>query len=116
MAKYAPTPLTTTTFPKVGSDEPDLVNVSGAPSPSTLAVHRAATTEDASLGGPKSNRRPIMINAQSGESLGMRLEGSLSRAAQQRLQIRQAVERADPSLHHYFAHIFGLNLPPRGRA
>jgi hypothetical protein len=57
-----------------------------------------------------------MIDAQSGGKLDAELEEGLTLAAQRRLSIRRAVDRASVSERGMLRHIFGLNLPERDRA
>lgn len=109
MAKPKSTRTTTDKFP-VGDDEAQVANVSGAPSPNTLPVARRAggpTTPD--LGGEnKSNRRPIQINADTGQAFG---EATRARARQ---VWANAVDRAVcpgcfPGQHDHLSNLLGLD-------
>lgn len=106
----------TSTFPKVGDDEAQVVNVSGAPSPNTEMVRRPRTVPATTPGGPTSHRTPVEINAETGQRLGTRTERALSEAVG-KLSIAESVDRVEyPREREMLRHVFGLNLPGRDRA
>ena len=94
----------------------DVFNVSGADWPGSHMLPRPRTSTPPRPGQHVSIRRQRVIDAQSGEKLDTELEEGLSLAAQRRLSIRRTVEQAGPSERPMLRHIFGLNLPGRGRA
>lgn len=98
------------TFPKVGDDEPELVDVSGAPSPNTMPVARPRTVGEANVGGPTSHRSPVLIDARAGEQLDARLGRDLTLAAMRRREIRETVEAGTGSIgqREYEAGLFGF--------
>lgn len=96
-------------FPKVG--EYDTVeNVSGAPWPGSQVLSRPRTITPPRPGQHVSHRRPVEIDARSGEKLDAELAEGLTLAAQRRLSIRRTVEQAGPSDRPMLEHLFGLNL------
>ena len=101
---------TTDVFPTVGDDEAQVVNASGAPSPNTETVRRPRTVTAPPSGQHVSHRRPVEINAETGQRLGTRTEKALSEAVG-KLSIAETVDDAHPSERGMLEHIFGLNLP-----
>lgn len=109
MSRYAKPPATTDVFPKNGPGGPEVTNAGGTPSPYTQSVGRrdgGPTTPDTG-GDNKSNRQPIMINAETGQAMFNSTERALSRAAQHREQVRGIIAGSeDPA--GYLSHLFGL--------
>jgi hypothetical protein len=96
----------TSTFPKAGAD-PELVDVSGEPSPNTQAVRRPRTVSATPVGGPKSNRTAVEIDATTGQAYG---EATAARARQ---VWAGAVDRnvcpgCDPVQHQFLGNLLGL--------
>lgn len=52
------------------TDKAEVVNVSGAPSPSTQSVPRSRTADPAPPSAPPGRRAPVEIDAQSGQAFG----------------------------------------------
>jgi hypothetical protein len=102
-------------FPKVGDDEAEVVNTSGAHWPGSQMQARPRTITAPPPGRALSHRSPIEIDAESGQRLGTRTERALSQAAG-KLSIAETIDRASVSERGMLRHIFGLNLPGRGRA
>ena len=101
-------PKSTDKFPKVGTDEPELVDVSGEPSPNTMAVPRPRTVREGNVGGPTSHRTPVEINADTGQKYG---EATQARARQ---VWAAAVDSAVcpgcfPGQHEYLGNLLGLD-------
>jgi hypothetical protein len=92
----------------------DILNVSGAPWPGSQMVRRPRTITPSRPGQHVSQRTQTMINAESGERLGTRIERALSQVAG-KLSIAESVEQA-PAGREMLRHLFGLNLPGRDRA
>jgi len=105
----------TDNFPAVGDDEAEVVNVSGQRSPNTEMQPRPRTIMPPPSGQHVSHRRPVEINAETGQRLGTRTEKALSEAVG-KLSIAETVDDAHPSERGMLEHIFGLNLPGRDRA
>jgi hypothetical protein len=81
MARNGYSTTSTTEFPKVGTDGPQLDNVSGQRSPYTERQPRDASAVTAQApGGPTSHRDQAIINASSGQALADALHAHLVRA------------------------------------
>lgn len=106
---------TTDDFAKMSDDEVQVVNASGAPSPNTETVRRPRTITAPPPGQHLSPRTPIEINAETGQALGEMTEKATANAARHLAFRREHVDRAHPSARPMLEHIFGLNLPGRGR-
>jgi hypothetical protein len=94
----------TSTFPKVGTDEPELVNVSGDPSPNTMAVPRPRTVREGNVGGPTSHRSAVEINADSGQQYG---EATQARARQ--TWAAAVGQIGDPGSREHLSNLLGLD-------
>ena len=115
-----------TTSDKARSDHPqddvgqavNVVNVSGANWPGAQMRPRGRTMPTTPPGQHLSPRTARMIDAQSGEQLDHELGQRLTTAAQRKASIRATVDRANggPLEREYLDHVFGHNLPGRGRA
>jgi hypothetical protein len=107
---------TTSDFPAMGTDGPQVVDVSGAPSPNTELVSRHDSASVTPPDLPPGHRAPIEIDATSGERLGEETEQSVATA--RHLSVRETAARAGttPRQQEYFDHLFGLNLPGHTRA
>lgn len=97
-------------------DYDDVENVSGAPWPGSQMRLRPRTITPPRPGQHLSSRRQTMINAQSGEKLGDLTERAAADSARHLSIRREHVDRAHPSARPMLEHLFGLNLPGRGRA
>lgn len=103
------------TFEKVGPGGQDVVdNASGAPSANTRRLPRDHAITPPPPARALRHRRPVM---QPGEALGKETEDSAARAAKY-LTVTETAARAGsgPLEQEYLDHVFGLNLPRRGRA
>lgn len=109
--------MTTDNFPKVG-DEHQVVNVSGADWPGAQMLARDSSKITAPPPGRAlSHRQPRLIDADSGQQLGLETEQAAAYAARH-LSIEETVDRADAGQREqeYLDHVFGLNLRGRDRA
>jgi len=104
-------------FEKVGETEADdIVDVSGMPSPNTTEVRRPRTVTAPPPGQHVSHRRPVEVNAETGQRLGTRTERALSEAVG-KLSIAESVDQVlYPREREMLRHVFGLNLLGRDRA
>ena len=99
---------TTDTFGKVG-DYDTVVNISGAPSANTMPVPRPRTVTTPPLGQHMSHRRPIEVDALSGEAFGA------ATAARAREVWADAVgQLGDPGQRVYLRNLLGVQ-PGRDR-
>lgn len=105
---------TTDTFPKVGDDEAQVVNVSGQRWPGAEMQARPRTITALPPGQHVSHRTPVEIDADSGQRHGTRAERALSEAVG-KPSIRETVDQSHPSIRPTLEHLFGLNLPGRDR-
>lgn len=117
MARNGYTSTTTTSFPTVGADGPQVVNTSAEPSPNTTTVRKRGVATSAPVGGPTGHPAPAEISGYDGQALGDLTVQSVARAARH-LTICETVDAAGahPREQEYLDHLFGLNLPRRGRA
>lgn len=63
-------PTATSDFPKVGTDGPEVVDTSGAPSQNTTAVPRQNDVAGVPSGPPPGHRTQVEVNAQSSQRYG----------------------------------------------
>lgn len=100
----------TSTFPKAGDDEAQVVNVSGDPSPNTQPVPRPRTVDEGNLGGPTSRRTPVEIDATTGQAFG-----AATQARARETWAAAVGQIGDPGQQHYLANLLGLDGPGRDR-
>jgi hypothetical protein len=81
-------------LPKVGGED-QVVNVSGAPSANTERRPRDHAIAPPPPGRALPHRRPVEIDAQSGQALGEKAEKATAYAAN-KASIRKTVDQADP--------------------
>jgi hypothetical protein len=103
------------TFAKVG-DYDTVQDVSGAPWPGAERALRGCAITPPPPGPSMSHRTAQMINAGTGQVLGDLTERAAADAARHLSIRREHVDRAHPSARPILEHLFGLNLPGRGRA
>lgn len=105
-------PSSTSDFGKMGGDVAEsVVDVSGAPSPNTRMVPRPNTITAPPPSRALRHRRPIEVDAQSGEQLDHDLGQRLTAAAQSKASIKATVDQHPPGLNKDLEmHVFGLNL------
>lgn len=94
----------TSTFPKVGTDEPELVDVSGEPSPNTQAVPRPRTVGEGNVGGPTSHRSAVEIDATTGQRYG---EATQARARE--TWAAAVGQIGDPGAREHLSNLLGLD-------
>lgn len=97
-------------FPKVGGDEDQVVNTSGADWPGAEMRPRGRTMPTTPPGHPVASRTARMVDAQTGEALDRSLQKATTSAAR-RAALRETVGQAGPSDKPMLEHLFGLNLP-----
>ena len=105
---------TTTSFDKMDSDGPEVVNLSGAPSPNTTMVRKPDVVASVPSGPPLGHRTPTMIDAESGQRLGDFTEEAAANTVRH-LTIAETVDRAGagPREQDLLDHVFGTNLRRR---
>jgi hypothetical protein len=96
------------TFAKVGDDEAEVVNTSGAHWPGAQVQARPRTITRPPPGRSLRPRTPVEIDAESGRALDENMQKA-TMAAVRRASIKAAVDRAAPGERKHLAFLFGLD-------